>query len=170
MNNVVVFLKRWFETSTKKHKWMAILTVFGLLCTLMLFSLNRSTQTPADPLSSTPLYFAGAFIKLVVVLLLIFASAILARRWVQPGPHGKVTRQLRLVETVRLSPKQALHLISVGDQRLLIGATDQNIALITQMDDRLEDSAAEINNPQPILEFGSLLQAFDIHAPGRSAK
>jgi flagellar protein FliO/FliZ len=170
MNNLLVLAKRWYETSSKKQRWTAVLTVVGLLCTLVLINLNGNTETARDPLGSTPLYFAGAFIKLVIVLLLIFVSAIFARRWLQPGLHGKSVRQMRLMESVRLSPKQALHLVSVGDQQFLIGATDQNVTLISQVEVELEPAPAEVTTPATGPDFGSLLQSFNVNLPGNPSK
>jgi flagellar biosynthetic protein FliO len=170
MNNLLTFLKKWIETSSRKQKWTAVLTIFGLVCTIILLSLDGGSQTTRDPLGSTPLYFAGALIKLLMVLLLMVIGAILARRWVQPGLRGKGAHQMRLVETVRLSPKQALHLIAVGDQQLLIGATDQSIALITQVEANLDPAPAEMTTPGPALEFGSLLQTFGLRLTDGSSK
>lgn len=147
-----------------------MLTILGLVCTVILLSLNGGSPTARDPLGSTPLYFASAFIKLLVILLLILVSASLARRWVQRGLHGNPARQMRLLETVRLSPKQALHLISVGEQQLLIGATDQGIALIAQVEPNSDAAPAEMTNPRAALDFGSLLQNFHIHWPGGSSQ
>ena len=165
MNNLLILFKRWLETSSKKQKWTAILTVVGLICTVALLSLNGNAETPRDPLGSAPLYFASAFIKLVVVLLLIVVSALFARRWLQPGIHGKSVRQMRLMESVRLSQKQALHLVSIGDQQFLIGATDQNVTLISPVEVNANPAPVEATNPKPSLDFGSLLQSFNVNLP-----
>jgi len=170
MNDLLSLFKRWLETSSKKQRWIAVLMVVGLLCTVVLLSINGGAKTPGDPLGSTPLYFAGAFIKLAVVLLLIVASAIIARRWLQPGIHGKSVRQMRLMESVRLSPKQALHLVSIGDQQFLIGSTDQNLTLISHVEVNFDSNPIEAKNPQPSLDFGSLLQSFNINLPGNPSK
>ena len=160
MNNLVVLFKKWFETSSRKQKLTAGLFTFSLLSTLVLFMLNGTSKTTDDPLGSSPLYFMGVFVKLGGVLLLIVACSSLFRRWLQPGFQGKAIRRMRLLETVRLSPKQAIHLISIGDQQLLIGATDQNVSLLSQIEADLH--TAENENPmvQPALDFGSLLQSF----------
>lgn len=170
MTNLFVLIKKWFEASTRKQKWTTALTVVGLLCTITLFSLNGGTEAPRDPLGSTPLYFAGAFIKLIVVLLLIFGSAIFARRWLQPGLQGRSVRQMRLVESVRLSPKQALHLVSVGDQQFLIGATDQNVTLISPVEVEVDPVPTETTTSQPSPDFGSLLRSFSVNLPGNPSK
>jgi flagellar protein FliO/FliZ len=120
------------------------------VCSLRLLCLHkRVSKTASDPLGSTPFYFVGVFVKLIGVLLLIAASAVIFRRWFQPGFNGKSTRQLQLLETVRLSPKQALHLVSIGDQQLLIGATDQNVSLITQVEQSMIATKAYSMNAKP---------------------
>lgn len=170
MNHLLTLFKKWLDTSSKKQKWTAVLTVVGLLCTVALLSTNGVQKTTSDPLVSTPLYFVGAFVKMIVVLLLIVLSAVFARRWLQPGLHGKTIRQMRLMESVRLSPKQALHLVSVGDQQFLIGATDQSVTLISPVEVNFEPTSGEATNPQPGLDFSFLLQSFNTNSPGNSSK
>jgi flagellar biosynthetic protein FliO len=156
MANLPVFIKKWLETGTLRQKWVVGLLASSLIATGALFVMSRSSNTASDPLGSTPFYFMGVFIKLVAVLLLIVGSAVIYQRWMQSGPVGKSTRQLRLLETVRLSPKQALHLVTIGEQQFLIGATDQSIALISHVE------GSEIpENPQvPVaLDFGAVLRS-----------
>jgi flagellar protein FliO/FliZ len=170
MNQLLNLFKRWLKMSSKKQQWTAVLTVVGLLCTVALLAMNGGAEPARDPLGSTPLYFIGAFVKLVVVLLLILASAIFARRWLQPGLKGKSVRQMRLMESVRLSPKQALHLVAVGDQQFLIGATDQNVTLISPVEGDFNAPPAEATDLQTGLNFGSLLQSFNMNLPGGPTK
>lgn len=155
-------IKKWLETSTPRQKLTAALLFFSLLATGALFALDGSSGTSTDPLGSTPFYFLGVFVKLVGVLLLIVASAVIFRRWSNISPAGSRVRHLRLEETIRLSPKQSLHLISVGDQRILIGATDQSISLITPVDISLDASLAEAPRPQPALDFASVLRTLNL--------
>ncbi len=139
-------LRQWFEGLTARQKIFVALLAFSLIATLIL--LVGDSSVSSDPLDTTPFYFFSAFIKLIVVLLLIFGAAAIFRRWIQPGAGIQSNRQMRLVETIRLSPRQALHLVSVGGQTLLIGATDQNVSLISPIE---EDANG--------MEFGSLLQS-----------
>ncbi len=158
MTPLTDWLKKWFETSSPRQKLVAALLGFSLLATAALVGLTGGSNAPAsDPLASPGLYFAGVIIKLIGVLLLIVASAALLRRWMQPGSPGKTTRQLHLLETVRLSPRQALHLVAIGDQRLLIGATDQSIALLAPVEGNFEPLASET---QPGLDFSTLIRSF----------
>lgn len=157
MENFLSLVKKWIETSTAKQKVVAGVLVFSIVCTIILAALGSGSTAASDPLGSSAYYFASAFIKLIIVLLLIVGCGILLRRWQQSAPGGKTVRQMRVVETVRLSPKQALHLVVVGDQKMLIGATDQGISLISNVEHvslPVEEAA-----PQPVLDFGMLLHS-----------
>jgi flagellar biosynthetic protein FliO len=170
MVNLSELLKKWFSTSTPRQKLTASLLVFSLLATGALFALGETSGSSSAPLGSTPLYFLGVFVKLVGVLLLIVASAVIFRRWSSFTPAGSRVRHLHLLETVRLSPKQSLHLVSIGDQQILIGATDQTIALITPVESNLEFIPVEASQPQPGLDFASLLKTFNLHPTANSDK
>ena len=173
MTEIMANLRKWFETSSTKQKIFVSLLSFSLLATGVLLSMDGASSTAKDPLGSTPFYFVSAFVKLIAVLLLIVGSSVIFRRWYQVGPSGKPTRQMRLVETIRLSPKQALHLVVIGDQKLLIGATDQNIALITQVEEN--PGLVSIEEPQPQnqtgLDFGSMIRSFNFDfAPAKAGE
>ncbi len=158
MDKLPALLKKWLETSTPRQKLTAGLLAFSLLATLALAALGSATPAPANGmLDSSPLYFFDVFIKLIGVLLLVFASAAIYRRWMNLGPQAGPTHQLQLLETVRLSPKQALHLVSIGDQKYLIGATDNSIALIAPFEGA--GTPAPVSAPQPGLDFSAVLQS-----------
>lgn len=159
--NLIILIKKWIDTANPKQKLTTALLAFSLFSTIALFAMNGSSKTASDPLESTPFYFVGVFAKLIGVLLLIVLSSVILRRWFQPGWNGRSTRQLRLLETVRLSPKQAVHLVSIGDQQLLIGATDQNISLLTHVEQSLIETETDSVKAQQTLEFGSVLQVFN---------
>ena len=161
MDTLIAKAKKWLENSSPKQKLIASLTAFSLLATAALLSLGDTSSVTDDPLGSTSFYFVSAFVKLIAVLLLIVGSSVIFRRWYQGSPSGKSTKQMRLLETVRLSPKQALHLVVIGDQKLLIGATDQNVSLIAPIEDSLEPAPIEESQPQPSLDFGSMLRSFN---------
>jgi flagellar biosynthetic protein FliO len=162
MSGIMTWIRKWFETSSKKQKLTASLLVVGFLATGVLLTIGGASDTSNDPLGSTPFYFVSVFVKLIAVLLLIVGLSVIYRRWLQFGPNGKTVRQMHLLETVRLSPKQALHLIVIGGQKLLIGATDQNISLITHVEDDLDPAPVEEPQTQSGLDFGSLIQSFNL--------
>lgn len=68
----------------------------------------------------------------LAVLACLYLVLIGLRRW-----HTQVAaisdRQLSIVETLRLSPKQVLHLVRVGDRQLLLGASDGQVALLAEV-------------------------------------
>ncbi len=168
--NLGTSLKKWFETSTQKQKLTAVLLGFSLLSTVALLMMKSASGATDDSLGSSPFYFVGVFAKLIGVLLLIVVSSIIFRRWFQPGSNRKTSRQLRVLETVRLSPKQALHLISIGDQQLLVGATDQSLSLITHVEQSFDTEPVETTTPQASLDFGTVLHSFDFRSPAGASK
>jgi flagellar biosynthetic protein FliO len=161
MTEIIAKIRKWLEASSKKQKLVVALLAFSLLSTGMLLSLGNAASVAQDPPNSTPFYFLSAFVKLMAVLLLIVGSSVIFRRWLQPGLNGKTTRQMHLLETIRLSPKQALHLVLIGDQKLLIGATDQNVSLIAPIEDGLVPIPVEESQPQPGVDFGAMIQSFN---------
>jgi flagellar biosynthetic protein FliO len=170
MLGIMTWIRKWFETSSKKQKLTASLLIFSLLATGVLLAMGGASESTSDPLELTPFYYMSAFVKLIAVLLLIVGSSVIFRRWQQLGPNGKKVSQMHLLETVRLSPKQALHLVSIGDQKLLIGATDQNISLITQVEDVIDPAPVEATQTQPGLDFGSLMQSLNLNVPSGNLK
>jgi flagellar biosynthetic protein FliO len=160
MQALIVNFRKWVEGKSKKEIWVMALIAFSLFATSILLSLGSTSNVASDPLSTSPFYFLSAFVKLIVVLLLIVGCSIAFRRWLQVGPNSKSIKQMHLVETIRLSPKQALHLVTIGNQKLLIGATDQAIALIVPVENNLETVIVE-SQSQPGIDFGSMIRAFN---------
>jgi flagellar biosynthetic protein FliO len=99
-------------------------------------------------------------LKLGFVLLLVYGCLWLLRRW--QGTVGRSQeRRLALLESLRLSPKQALHVIRAGDQVLLIGATDQSLTVLAQVHELAAETAADpAGAPVPESGFSQLLSRF----------
>ncbi len=128
--NILLSIKKWFDAGGKRRKWtVALLAASAIITGFLMFSGSSTPQSSA--LEPSPVYFAGVIAKLISVLLLIIGGAIILRRW--QVKNGNITkgRSLNVLETVRLSPKQAIHLVRVGKQHLLIGATDQSISILS---------------------------------------
>ncbi len=87
----------------------------------------------ANEAVSTSTLFLNVFLKLGLVLLLIYGGAIYLRRR-QNGHHLLHRKQIQVLETTHLSPHRALHLVKVGDHTYLIGATDHNIQLLSNFE------------------------------------
>ena len=153
MSNLLEALKNWWLHSSPKKKALAGLTLVSLLaCGMLLMSGSDGSAT--QPGDST-FYYLGVFLKLIGVLLLIVGGAVLLLRWQKAPRKGFAPRRLAREETIRLTPKQAVHLIRVGDQHFLIGATDQAVSLISAVDLPVEENAPAI----PLgMDFSQLLQ------------
>ncbi len=131
-------LSHWLQRLKRLPRWV---WGIGLLALMGLASIPFGTdvqapETPAlsggDALSAAGMALS-VFWKLGLVLLLIYASLYLLRRW-QGGKLGGSTRKMSILETTRLSPRQAIHLVKVGQQVFLIGATDSNVTLVSEVD------------------------------------
>jgi flagellar biosynthetic protein FliO len=165
MFDILTGIQKWFRDSTPQKKLTAVLLVTSVMATAIFLILSGSAESSSDPLANTPLYFTGVLVKLLGVLLLIVILAVLYGRWMNLGLRPNAVRQLRLVETLRLSPRQALYLVSVGDQQVLIGATDQSITLLSVLDGDFSTADSGSMPPVPGLDFGSLVQSFHSNPP-----
>lgn len=82
---------------------------------------------------TTSALFLNVFLKLGLVLLLIYSGAIYLRRR-QNGGTLLRRKKIQVLETTHLSPHRSLHLVKVGDHTYLIGATDHNIQLLSHFE------------------------------------
>jgi flagellar biosynthetic protein FliO len=127
--------------------WVAgLLAVFGLA---ILAAGTQAQPTAEQMVSGAQMSSAGLgvdiFLKLVLVLLLIYASVYALRKF-QVGASGGTVKRLRVLETAHLSPRQKIHLVQIGSQVILIGATDQNLSFLTDVEIQAQDAE------QPMLE------------------
>jgi flagellar biogenesis protein FliO len=70
---------------------------------------------------------------------------------------------MRLVETIRFSPRQAVHIVEVAGKNFLIGATDQSISILSPVELPQPDEEP-IQQATPALNFGTLFTNL-INAP-----
>lgn len=142
-------MRNSFFTSLKGKKLPAwawgLLALGGLILGMALspaeapvYAGNGSTGGVATTSAITPPTEIGfsaldVLLKLGFVIGLIYASLYLLRRW-QGQMTGRPTRQMRVVESLSLAPRQTLHLVRVGSQTLLIGATDQTLTQLGSVD------------------------------------
>lgn len=147
-------IKAWYEKSSPKKKAIIGLGALSLVACAALALSNPTAVNAEAGLEPDSIYYLGVAVKLIAVLLLFVGAAVIFMRW-QKTPHkGSRTRQLVHEETIRLSPKQAVHLVRVGDQHFLIGATDHAVSLISQveLDELAADDAAAGYDFSQVLE------------------
>jgi flagellar biosynthetic protein FliO len=129
----------WVKTWMGWPRWAQILSLIGLMVLLtagwLVAGGGSDTQANAtDPFNDPALLVASVFLKLIVVVLVMIAAFWVLRR-VQGGGWKATNRQVQVLETTHLTPRRTLHLIQIGERKLLIGATDQSISLITEIDE-----------------------------------
>jgi flagellar biogenesis protein FliO len=82
--------------------------------------------------------------KGVIVAALLYLT-LRALRWLQAGP-AVGTHRLEVLETRPLGPKASLHLVAVGERRLVVGLTPGGMVSIAELD-AAELAAAELAAP-----------------------
>lgn len=98
-----------------------------LLAALLLAFTGGSTRDAS--LGLLAFKMAGNTLAVLACLYLVLIGL---RRW-QTQVASISDRQLSVIETMRLSPKQVLHLVRVGDRQLLLGASDGQVALLAEV-------------------------------------
>jgi flagellar biosynthetic protein FliO len=86
----------------------------------------------SDALSTAGL-MVSVFFKLGIVLLVIYLGVSFLRRFQLHSP-GHVLKQIHVLETTHLSPRQKLYLVEVGQQTFLIGATEQSLSYLSEVE------------------------------------
>jgi flagellar biogenesis protein FliO len=129
--------------------WVWALVLAGGLLAASLAGNNQtltqsaSAEPPGSGALAATWQAIGVFIKLSLVVALVFLSLSLLRRW-RGGALGASNRQLAVLETIHLSPRQAIHLVRAGKQVLLVGGTDQALTLLAPVEiDLRPESQAE---------------------------
>jgi flagellar biosynthetic protein FliO len=127
--------QKWLIWFRNRPKWQqtaiisACVLILALAGWVMLYSGSDSVNNPQTGITLG--WTVGVFLKLGAVLLLIVILAVLLRRYQGLKLTGK-QRQMTVLETLSLTPRRALHLVRVGDRVYFIGATDQNITLLSE--------------------------------------
>lgn len=99
--------------------------------------------------TGVPAGVGGSVLRLAVGLVVV-VGLIAALWWVMkrvqrsryPGAEGRAGTAVEIVATTALGPNRALHLVRVGDQTILIGATEHAITTVARLSD--DESEAEL--------------------------
>jgi len=163
-------LERWLNiirAQDQKHrKFYLFLGLIVLISVVVIAVLSRKGLAPvgeADPRTNSLDTFGlllDVFWKLGVVLFLIIVSFRLFGRF-RNQTLKETNSHLMVLESVQLAPQQALHLIQVGDQTLLIGATDHGLSRLSAVElspKALEEFQEADNSASGEKLFQSLLQ------------
>ena len=89
------------------------------------------------------------FFKMMVSVLFLVAlgaAAIYVSKRLLPKITNLPGKEIRIAETVHLGPRKAVHLLVIGNRRLLIGSTNENITRLADLTSPAAASAfAETN-------------------------
>lgn len=87
---------------------------------------------------------------LVVVMALLMLAGAVARRWLVPALTGGGARHpIRLAGSLSVGGRRTILVLEVRDRTLVVGATAQNLVLLTQFaDSNLESTTAHVPVPR----------------------
>lgn len=112
-----------------------------------------ATNVPVTYASSLPgITSVGSYTLRVTLVLVALAVSAAAVRWIATNRHKSARfaqRQLRVLEHLRLTPKVSIHLVQLGDRRVLIGSSDACVAYLTDA----ESLATDLQSREVATEF-----------------
>lgn len=115
-----------------------VIAASGIVVLLLILALSGGSAWQIDDDASSVPSTAGmiwdVLIKLVLVIALIYAVVFLLRSMQEKQMVAGKKRKMFIEETLRLSPKQSIHLIAIGNRGLLVGSTDQAMNLIAEIE------------------------------------
>jgi len=79
----------------------------------------------------------------VLFVLVLGVGAIYASKKLLPRIINAPGKRIRIIETVHFGPKKAIHVIEVGNRRLLLGSTAENITNLADITDDMIDLSAK---------------------------
>ena len=115
-------------------------------------------------------FFPGllkTFSSLAVVLALVVLASAIARRWVLPKlvPDG-AQQPLRLVHSLSLGGRRNIMVVEVGRRTLVVGATAQQVTLLTEF----EKEGAASTAPTQLLALANATSEEAGELLGRTAR
>lgn len=114
---------------------------------------------PSSPGDSLPVFTGGGLESLwpsigqlagalVFVLALIWATTWVARRLIKGRWSGAGADRMHVLERLHLAPKKSVEIVSVGKRVLVLGVTENQIALLTELE------PGELTQPGPATSPG----------------
>ena len=86
----------------------------------------------------------GSLYRMLLSLVLVIALAVgvmYASKKILPKVSGVSGKRVRVIETVSLGSRRAVHLLEVGGQHILIGSTQNTITQLAQLPNETVDEA-----------------------------
>lgn len=89
--------------------------------------------------------FFFSMMLMIFLVIVLGAAAIYLSRKVLPRFTQLSGKRVRVVETVHLGPRKALHLLKIGNRQLLIGSTNENITRLADVTDALSEADSPVS-------------------------
>jgi flagellar biosynthetic protein FliO len=157
-----------------KKKIVAFLAAVAVGCgALVVCSSQSRTAEPAredlmlkagSPFSNDPNPFTKStgnlgtgemFFKMTISVLLVIAlgaAAIYISKKFLPRITNVPGKKIRVIETVHLGPRKAIHLIETGGQQLLIGSTNESITMLANVTGAANQHEGHLGTPEALSE------------------
>ena len=151
---------RWLKELLKNWSAQPRVWAGGGILALAVIALLGGVARPLRPESAATPYPSGfglavdVTLKLGLVLMLIYACVYALRKWDHRARSG-LNQRMSVLESVHLTARQSLHLVRAGDRVLLIGATDQGLTNLAEVD--LPEGFSPAEAPPPNL-FSNFLE------------
>jgi flagellar protein FliO/FliZ len=107
----------------------------------LLLSVNAAAEEEAAPLGFQPEAMGSVFPSLwrlfgalLVVLALVWGTMWVARRFLKGRFNGTARSNLKVVERMYLAPKRSIELVSIGERILVLGVTENQISMLTELE------------------------------------
>ncbi|NPV84688.1 MAG: flagellar biosynthetic protein FliO [Anaerolineae bacterium] len=160
-------IERFRSMDTRMQKLVSYLGYFlavALLFGLAWWSVAQDKQTERSEADTpyaldTTLMIVQVVFKILLVFALMFLLFAALRKWQNWRPGG-THKRLAIVETIRLSQRQAIHLVQVDAHQFLVGATDQSLTLLSELDNAEQIAAVAASNQNQSESFDSLVRSF----------
>jgi flagellar biogenesis protein FliO len=103
-------------------------------------------QNPSPTSSGRELFYKMTVSVIFVIAL--GAMAVYTTKKFLPKITNLPGKEIRLLETTYIGPRKAVHLLQIGNQRLLIGSTNDSITMLAHLSDNLTDVFQQQENQE----------------------
>jgi len=90
--------------------------------------------------------FSIRAILAILFVVALFIAAIYVSKKLLPRITNLPGREIRIIETVHLGPRKAVHVLVVNNRRFLIGSTNENVTKLADLGSDLTDVPAKEAN------------------------
>jgi len=111
---------------------------------------DSSTKAVSDQVGND-LGRGELFLKMmfsVVLVLALGAAAAYVSKKVLPRITNLPGKEIRILETAHLGPRKSVHLLRIGNQRLLIGSTNESITMLADVTEQDEPDFVDSSSQQ----------------------